>query len=896
MGNKESKEFKELKNVELDERFLMLKKKYGSSFLKFIADLKPLDFELIQYAIEQGEKLNAKTAVKSKRNIIPIEKKCVNFVLIFNQNRDEKITLDILDWLLENGGDLNLQFLTPLHMLCDNRSTNTETIRFLIEKGYNLSLKTLTSFHMLCDNKSINTETIRLLIEKGYNFNMKIDTPLHFLCRNSAIRIDMLRLLKEKQVDFKMKNVSEKFYQSKRNSQKIPFFFIFFFLERCIQNDHLFKKKNITNSQFQFLLIFQKQTPIHFLCKNSSINIDMIRFLIENGADFNMQSETPFHLLCKNDSMNSDILFFLIEKGANLRLRNESAFHFLCRNECMNMNILRFLIEKEIKFNRRTETPLHFLCQNRSFNTEMLRLLMEKGVSFQKKSETPLHFLCQNRSFNTEMLRLLMEKGVDFNLETAVKNFWILSFDFRKLSSIQYLNLNQNNRTRNLNTEFIRILISKGFDLNLVNETPLHFLCKSDDINPDIIRILITNGANFNIQNKNNIIKDNTPLHFLCKSDDINSDIIRILITNGANFNIQNKNNIIKDNTPLHFICRNRILTSQMLRVLVSNGANFNISNGTPLHVICERKEISLEMLKILIENGANFTIPIETPLHILCKNKKFNLAMFRLLVERGANFNIKDDVGVTPLSLCEPLFQTLHSSFLSFLEDFQNLFEKHELTDFQISKFPVHRLMIELRTGKKAEQVRETLEKATENQIMKILRWIYFGRFKRLNSSDTIAKKQEEAETQTIYKTQEELQLYQLLKQIGIENPNERNIFVDIQKLYYQDDTKDFQIEVEGKNLKVHKLILQARSQLFRQMFISVDDKSNRTKDFSEQTYQNMSLFIKFLYTDRITQQDYEEMITKQENLFDFDFFFDFFQLHPNSSLQFYKEKFKDN
>ncbi|KAJ5079980.1 hypothetical protein M0811_14258 [Anaeramoeba ignava] len=54
---------------------------------------------------------------------------------------------------------------------------------------------------------------------------------------------------------------------------------------------------------------------------------------------------------------------------------------------------------------------------------------------------------------------------------------------------------------------------------------------------------------------------------------------------------------------------------------------------------------------------------------------------------------------------------------------------------------------------------------------------------------------------------------------------------------MYYdKEKQKDFTIKRGNKNVLVHKLVLIARSELYRGMFLSVtEDKSNKVTDYSE-------------------------------------------------------------
>ncbi|KAJ5080512.1 kelch repeat protein [Anaeramoeba ignava] len=71
-------------------------------------------------------------------------------------------------------------------------------------------------------------------------------------------------------------------------------------------------------------------------------------------------------------------------------------------------------------------------------------------------------------------------------------------------------------------------------------------------------------------------------------------------------------------------------------------------------------------------------------------------------------------------------------------------------------------------------------------------------------------------------------------------------------------EDSKDFTIVVQKsekeKKIRVHKLILAAKSDLFRGMFLSVvDDDSNTAPDFSGRSYKAVKTLVRFLYFETL-------------------------------------------
>ncbi|KAJ5068416.1 pep-cterm sorting domain-containing protein [Anaeramoeba ignava] len=106
------------------------------------------------------------------------------------------------------------------------------------------------------------------------------------------------------------------------------------------------------------------------------------------------------------------------------------------------------------------------------------------------------------------------------------------------------------------------------------------------------------------------------------------------------------------------------------------------------------------------------------------------------------------------------------------------------------------------------------------------------------------------------------------------IEKSGRKGLMKDLKKYYLENESKNFSIIVNEKIIKAHKLILLSRSNLFRSMFLSVNDESNsvpETTGKSEETIRNL---VKFFYTDSF------ESNVSLENLNELEECSEFFQI----------------
>ncbi|KAJ5074480.1 speckle-type poz protein [Anaeramoeba ignava] len=113
------------------------------------------------------------------------------------------------------------------------------------------------------------------------------------------------------------------------------------------------------------------------------------------------------------------------------------------------------------------------------------------------------------------------------------------------------------------------------------------------------------------------------------------------------------------------------------------------------------------------------------------------------------------------------------------------------------------------------------------------------------------------------------------------------KGIIKDLSKLYEKEETKNFKIICSNeKEIKVHKLILIIRSELFKAMFeLNIQDSTNQVHDYSKKRNETIQQFIYFLYHDEFKieinkNKNYEEINEELEDIKDY------FQLNPNSII----------
>ncbi|KAJ3451981.1 btk-binding protein-related [Anaeramoeba flamelloides] len=177
------------------------------------------------------------------------------------------------------------------------------------------------------------------------------------------------------------------------------------------------------------------------------------------------------------------------------------------------------------------------------------------------------------------------------------------------------------------------------------------------------------------------------------------------------------------------------------------------------------------------------------------------------------------------------------------------------EITSNEI-KVPIHKLLVEHRTGLKIEEINKAFSenKFNKKEINAFLKWVYYNKMK--------GKK---------------LLIKEIFGALNMTYPPKNSIEKDLLKLFYNKKSKDFYImindppkivkekgyddsdenqEEEFESIPVHKFILLARSGLFREMFDNLNENEKnirQIKDYTGKSLESLQIIIKYFYTGAI-------------------------------------------
>jgi len=172
---------------------------------------------------------------------------------------------------------------------------------------------------------------------------------------------------------------------------------------------------------------YQKGTACHIA--STAGDVEMLRLLIENGADVNTYGDvgegvktTPLMAISGKGNLNLEIAKVLIESGANVNLSgrgnegaNMTALHGASAGSTIEM--VKLLIENGADIHKRgvnNFTALHFATLGG--NVEIVQCLLDNGADVNAKAlagMTPLHTVAIRGT--PEMVKLLVSRGANIN-------------------------------------------------------------------------------------------------------------------------------------------------------------------------------------------------------------------------------------------------------------------------------------------------------------------------------------------------------------------------------------------------------------------------------------------------------------------------------------------------
>ena len=321
------------------------------------------------------------------------------------------------------------------------------------------------------------------------------------------------------------------------------------------------------------------RTALHFAAGSSDNSCEILRCLIENGADIDKgrnDNQTPLMIAAQKGHVS--VATFLIEHGANVDLQDENgntALHHTLYGSDVSCEILSCLTGSGADVNgvnKVKHTPLMIAAKRGHLNA--LTLLIKHGahdVDLQDSDGyTALHYAVYSSDISCEILSCLIGIGADVNARTnnGVTPLMIAAEE-------GHINA-------------VTSLVKCGANVHLHDkdgQRALHHAMQSPQASIcEVLSCLIKNGADVNAHTFHN----ETPLMLASRDGHVN--VVTFLIKHGADVDLQDKDG----DTALHYAASSSL--PEIVETLLNLGASHmcNHQGLTPLHQACISANIAV--------------------------------------------------------------------------------------------------------------------------------------------------------------------------------------------------------------------------------------------------------------------------------------------------------------
>ncbi|KAJ6254935.1 ankyrin repeat-containing protein [Anaeramoeba flamelloides] len=818
---------------------------------------------LLRIAIfSKADQTRVKIILESGANVDHIDKTSKTplhqFFLTKNTN------IEVLGLLLEHGADPNKKVKSafPLFFFL-LKPTSIEILELMIEKGARTQFDNLLTIEL--KKKTPNFEICRILIKNGIDLSLvngKNKTGLHYLLNQQVIQKDVILQFLKPDLDLSLREPNKMFKAICANSGDIE-------LLKCIKKNHPKVCETMLRDYFVAALRNKQSEELYEY---------LMSFGIDLNANESQEAQTPFLHICL-ESGNYQAIKYLVLKGASIDIkddRHETILSAYCNYKSPNSNLIREWIKLGADVNHqnfRGTRPIAILLA-RSPDLDLIEDLIKAGSSIYWENNNNdrvydiLSAYCQNHEIRKEIIekyfeRLQSRKCIKKCVHNALTNIAAYSTD---IECFKFL----------LSQDIIQI------DLKKISYRDNYLLeCIRYNGNFEMIKYFVE--------------ELNFPVNGYTEAGE-HSPIEHAIITNSLDiveYLIEKVNNLNKYSRSTSSINGQYTIGQLVLAQLFGDYRSYNPYNRYRF------KEVGgtvYRIIKKMIDNGFDVnSLTLNRKMGVLSffSNHEFE-EIFKpilMLINAGADpwkFN-KKNRDFFHLKRIDDKMKKLIVSYLSIVKEFHKTLELAENTDLEIKThlnetIKVHSLMIKIRLQENElsmEQICKKIGQYSKSEIIDFLKWTYGG-YIGYHNIEANLKNIEIAKDIGM----SELQFKKKSGKIGLLN--------DLKKLFQDKESMDFSIivktEIEEnentiqivKEIPCHKFILQARSELFRGMFLTVNEETSKVHDYTGKSYEAIDALLQYFYLEKFDLTLDEDIHLELEDATDY------YQLSINSSLKY--------
>ncbi|KAJ5067301.1 hypothetical protein M0811_13079 [Anaeramoeba ignava] len=561
-------------------------------------------------------------------------------------------------------------------------------------------------------------------------------------------------------------------------------------------------------------------TPIMYLMMEN-LDIDILKILLKGDINFSIKNfdYDYFDYIFKMD-LEEKVFELFFDARTKTTLENQPEF--------------ASLLEKAIK-HERSESILDLIYKSLkkpaneyksyivNFDNTLLHYAVHYNapINFVKtllsgfdpnvlNDETPFHFAVANGA-SLELLKLLIDAGADTSLTNGIG---AISFAIQNDSE-----------------EIVKLLYDSGTEIKISDHEFIDLIAKSKI---EIIKLLLEHKANPN-GTRDAWGKHQSPL---TQAITRGYDFVKLLLENGADPNLPG------ESFAIHHAATSR--NKDIISLLLIHGANsMSLDGNSPLCTLLENPYEIVGALEVLLDSGVDvnhINNSGKKPLGIFLSRVQRNMSPSQMQVLHHLLSYGADPEDLTDFLNYEPIKQ-IYDKITALPKSIMGIYERKEGCDIEFpffeKQYNLHKQFLYARIGKDlTDNLKAILTEFSEKQVATFIAWIYGKCLPSENYQE----------------------MKEMMVQLGINDfylhTGAKGVGEAFAKMYEDKDSMDFTIIVDGKEILAHKIILMARSDLYRGMFVSVQDDSNKVNDYSGKSFEAVNSVVKFLYTNLLDEK----------------------------------------
>ncbi|ANB51026.1 hypothetical protein [Powai lake megavirus] len=539
------------------------------------------------------------------------------------------------------GGFTELMYLITHYQKIDNYEEKIINWLYHNESKINATNELgWTALMLACCNS--NTRIVKLLLDCFANPNIQnnnLDTALILACKyiDTYHNIEIIELLANYIID--------------ENSKIFLIQKAFKTYDKYLLQQILFPKTDLNKKNINgdtALITITKYAD------NANATIGL-KLLLENGANINdvdKNLESALHIAVQKYNGDCTLIKILLENGIDVNLQNKDGMTSLVKYLYTDSKsfeydprIVKLLLEYGTdpniygKYRNSIANPLFIFHGEKIDDLEMINLLLDKGADINSQGVNKslllmvVNYYVQCHIYNWDkenvyqIIILLLKRGANPNIIDNSGNFPLLILA-KKVYRFDFKNL-------------IIKLVKYGADINLLdnkNETILSYLIQKNKCDADFVKFLLGFKPNINQTN-------------ICLMEAIkkrNEKIIKLLIEYGCNVNYTNFPGENCLYVAIDYQC-----DISIIELLIKHGANINHHShfrSILTRAFLIRSDYGLEIVDILLKNGADpnyvynsTTVLIDIFYDHNNNTNKNNIINIQKLFDFGLNPNILD-------------------------------------------------------------------------------------------------------------------------------------------------------------------------------------------------------------------------------------------------------------